>query len=210
MATTPSFADRQPAPDSASGTDGAAAPRQRDPLLFVLVGAQAVVLLGAGLQVLIGRQPRTAGRVVAALLQWSLPVNVGFMGLFTFLGHTLRAKETAESIGWPAGNPFQTEIGVANLSYGLLGLLCIRLHGLFWWAAAIGHGVFLWGAAVVHVRDQVRRKNFAPGNAGAVFYAYILTPLVHLALLVSHRRLAAREQSAVARRAASLLLPRRA
>ena len=39
------------------------------------------------------------------------------------MGHTFAADEVAESIGWPTGNPFQTEVAVANLAIGTLGIL---------------------------------------------------------------------------------------
>lgn len=81
------------------------------------------------LQVLLGgkrrRQPRSQ-RVAERLLGWSLPLNVGLMGILFFLGHTVRAKETAEQLGWPADNPFQTEVAFASLSFGTLGLVCAR------------------------------------------------------------------------------------
>ncbi len=104
------------------------------------------------------------------------------------MGHTARAKETAEEIGFPAGNPFQTEVGFANLAFGVLGLLCARFRGPFWFATAVGHAVFMLGAAAGHVREMVKEKNFEPGNVGAVFYYDILAPLAHLGLLSAYSR----------------------
>jgi hypothetical protein len=97
---------------------------------------QAIVALGSVLQMLAGRkdQPLNRQRVAECLLSWSLPINVGVGGIFAFMGHTFRAEETAEEIGWPPGNPFQSEIAVANLAFGVLGLLSIRFRGLFWFA----------------------------------------------------------------------------
>jgi hypothetical protein len=109
-------------------------------------------------------------------------------GHLFLLGHTARAKETAEGIGFPAGNPFQTEVAFANLAFGVLGLLCARLRGLFWFATAVGHALFMLGAAAVHTREMVKEKNFNPDNAGAVFYYDILAPLAHLGLLSAHKR----------------------
>ncbi|MHB9111813.1 MAG: DUF6790 family protein [Thermoleophilia bacterium] len=37
-------------------------------------------------------------------------------GVWSFMGHAFFAEETAGLIGWPAGNPFQFEIAVTNLS----------------------------------------------------------------------------------------------
>jgi hypothetical protein len=70
---------------------------------------QVVVVLGAILQMLAKRRerPLSGHRVAECLLSWSPPVNMGVGGIMGFMGHTMRAKETAEEIGWPAGYPFQ-------------------------------------------------------------------------------------------------------
>jgi hypothetical protein len=144
-----------------------------------------LTLAGAGVQLLLGGKPVTPRRAVDTLLRWSLAVNLGVAGLMGYYGHTARADETAKSIGFPPGNPFQFEVATANLSFGVLGILAIRVRGLFWWAAAIGHGVFVLGAAVGHIRQLRRAGNRSPGNIGVVFYWDIVTPLVHLALLAA-------------------------
>ncbi len=43
----------------------------------------------------------------------------------------------AASIGWPAGSPFQFEVGIANLSFGILGILCLKFMDNFWTATVI-------------------------------------------------------------------------
>ena len=156
----------------------------------VLAVNQVVVVVGAIIRMLAGRKshPLNSQRAAESLLIWSLPLNVGVNGLWAFLGHTVRAKETAEEIGWPAGNPFQTEVAVSNLAFGVLGLLCARLRGPFWLATVLGQGVFLWGASGVHAREMIKEKNFKPGNAGAVFFFDVLLPVVHLALLRAYSR----------------------
>ncbi len=157
---------------------------------FIAVN-QLLVVFGAVLQMLAGAKsgrPLSLRRVAECLLSWSLPVNVGLMGIYFFLGHTARAKETAEGIGFPAGNPFQSEVAFANLAFGVLGVLCARFRGLFWWATAASHAIFMLGAAAVHTREMVKEKNFKPGNAGAVYFYDILAPLAHLGLLSVHSR----------------------
>ena len=142
---------------------------------FVAI-CQAVVALGSVLTMLAGRKdrPLTRRRIAECLLSWSLPINVGVGGIFAFVGHTFRAEEVAEEIGWPANNPFQTEVAVSNLAFGVLGLLSIRFRGLFWFATAVGQAVFLLGAAGVHTREMLKEKNFNPGNAGPIFFFDIL------------------------------------
>jgi hypothetical protein len=164
---------------------GPEAPLAQVDLIYLIY--QVIVVVGAGLQWLLTAHPRSGHRLLELLLQWSLVVNVGVAGLFGFYAHTARAPQTAEVIGWPPGNPFQSEVAVANLAFGVLGILCIRLRGLWWWATVIGSGIFLLGAAVVHVQQIVETGNRAPGNAGVVLYWDILMPLVQLALLLAIR-----------------------
>ena len=74
----------------------------------LIVANEAVVVIGAILQMLIGKKNRPLGSkgIAKYLLGWSLPLNVGLMGIQFFLGHTARAEKTAEGLGWPSGNPF--------------------------------------------------------------------------------------------------------
>ena len=43
--------------------------------------------------------------------------------------------------------------------------------------------MFLWGAAAVHVWQMVTAGNFAPGNAGVIFWTDVLLPVAGFALL---------------------------
>ena len=106
------------------------------------------------------------------------------------LGHTFRAREIALGIGWPPGSPFQFEVAMANLAFGVLGILCIWQRGGFWTATGVGWAVFLLGCAYGHVREMLA-GNFAPMNAGLMIWqADVLMPLAILFLLFMRRRLA--------------------
>jgi hypothetical protein len=50
-------------------------------------------------------------------------------------------------------------------------------------AAIVGPSFFMLGAAVVHVQHMVTEHNFAPGNAGVIFYMDIFIPVFGLGLL---------------------------
>lgn len=47
----------------------------------------------------------------------------------------------------------------------------------------IGPSIFSLGAAVGHVQQMIASHNFAPGNAGVIFYTDIAIPLVGFVLL---------------------------
>lgn len=126
---------------------------------------------------------RSLGRVANLYLSYLLPIAVGLGGVQAFLGHTFRAEHIARSIGWPTGNPFQSEVAVANLAFGVLGLLlCAKLRDGFRTATVLGYAVFLEGAAAGHVRQIVAVGNWSLNNAGLVLGADVLFPLLLIAL----------------------------
>ena len=148
-------------------------------LFFVVVG-----LVVGSVHVYLDKQTRTKGRVAEIFLLWLLVIVVGIGGIFAFIGHTVFADTTAASIGWAAGNPFQSEVAVANLTVGILGILCYWMRGNFWVATVIGFSVWWLGDAVVHIREIVVSANYAPNNAGVTFYLAIVFPVILIALLV--------------------------
>ena len=83
-----------------------------------------IAITGAAVQLARSRQPRTLGHASEVFLVWLLVVWAGIGSVLTFLSHTLFADQTAKGIGWPTGNPFQTEVAVANLAVDVLGILC--------------------------------------------------------------------------------------
>jgi hypothetical protein len=55
-------------------------------------------------------------------------------------------------------------------------------------AAIIGSGIFMLAAAGGHIYQMITAHNFAPGNAGIIFWSDIFLPLIGFALLWSQRR----------------------
>ncbi|MGH6865950.1 MAG: DUF6790 family protein [Methyloceanibacter sp.] len=105
----------------------------------------------------------------------SLAVN----SLWAAFGHAFLTKIVARSIGWEP-SPFQHEIAGANLGIGLGAIAAAVLGKGAAWAMFFMAVSFLWSAAAAHIRDIVERGNFAPSNAGPIFWWDILTPLTLL------------------------------
>jgi heme A synthase len=119
----------------------------------------------------------------ATLLAWLLGIQVGLGALWAFLGHYYRSDETAAYIGWRPGSPFQKEIAFANLALGGCGVLAFGLRHSpirdgFWLATILFATLFLVGAFTVHAADLRVGGNKKPGNAGPVFFADIIMPVV--------------------------------
>ncbi len=125
-------------------------------------------------------------RIVCICLQNILFVQWGIGGIFVALPHIVSPDSIANFIGWPAGSPFQLELGFASLGIAILGVLSLWLRGNFWIAPVVAQSTFLLGAASIHIQDMREHGNFAAGNAGPVLFYDIFIPLVALILLVIH------------------------
>ncbi|CCB86060.1 DUF6790 family protein [Parachlamydia acanthamoebae] len=116
---------------------------------------------------------------LAILLKSIIFFNIGCMGLIGFYAHTFMPDETARNIGWPTGNPFQFEVAVANLAFGILGVLSPWFPSLFWVPTVLGSVVFLFGCAWGHF-VQWGKGDVAPYNAGPfVWFGDGVIPLIY-------------------------------
>jgi hypothetical protein len=116
---------------------------------------------------------------VEALFSYFLLFSIGFANFYNFVLHVFFGEMTARFIGWE-DSPFQLEVGFASLGFAVLGFLAFKGSFDLRLAAVVGPACFLWGAAGGHVYQMVKAHNFAPGNAGIIFYSDILIPLVGL------------------------------
>lgn len=121
------------------------------------------LLLAAG-HLLLDRRGRTPARCIELFVLYLLAVSVGANGLGGAFGHLFLSDLVAAGIGWPAGSPFQLEMGFANLLVGVLGLLAIGRRDGFRTAAILATTILGFGAAAVHLWDVAAAGNLSPGN----------------------------------------------
>jgi hypothetical protein len=115
------------------------------------------------------------------VMRYALVLNVGLESLAAFYGHAFLSESVARSIGWQP-SPFEFEVAIANLAFGILGILCLWKEGSFWTAVVIGVSVWLWGDAIGHLKEIVVARNYAPNNAGAALYSDLLLPVALIML----------------------------
>lgn len=141
-----------------------------------------VPIIGALLHFFVSKKTRTKNRFMEVLLLWFLGFGIGVGSIFTGLTQVFAPEMVAQSVGWP-NTPFLLEVGFANISYGILGLLSIKYRN-FWAPTVIAYTVFMWGAAIGHIYNIQQTGNLAAGNAGTVLYLDILMPILYILLLV--------------------------
>jgi TM2 domain-containing membrane protein YozV len=85
-------------------------------------------------------------------------LGVGVTGIYMGIMHIFFGPMTAANIGWQS-SPFQYEVGVANLGFGLLCILAFRASQSFRLAAVTGITCWLWGDAVGHIHQMILAQN---------------------------------------------------
>lgn len=141
---------------------------------------------------------RSLKNILEVILLYLLVITVGLGTLLAGLMHVFNGPATAQMIGWPAGSPFQYEVGVADIAFGLLGVLCLFFRGKFWLAAIIANSVFLIGAMAGHIRSLAESGNLAAYNIGPnIIISDLIVPLVIIGLYIVFRRLGADRSSKI-------------
>lgn len=157
-------------------------PRSRNLLLRLSGLTTFVGLVGFVVAELVQVVQHGENGLMDASLDNALVWLAGVNSLIVGSGHLTMPDPIAESIGWPAGNPFQWEVGLAGVLIGTLGVFSTSFDRDFQLAALLAFAIFYLGAAVGHVREMVTKRNFAPGNAGFIFYYDIFAPSLVIAL----------------------------
>jgi hypothetical protein len=161
-------------------------------LTFFVLG-----LLASAFALWCARGPRSFAVVIEALFSYFLLFSIGLANVYNFVLHVFFGKMAATFIGW-ADSPFQLEVGFASLGMAAVGLLAFRGSFDMRLAAIVGPACFLWGAAAGHIYQMITAHNFAPGNAGVIFYSDILVPVVGFIFLWLQRRAAAPQRASAA------------
>jgi hypothetical protein len=156
----------------------------------LLFGVLPLVLAVA--HIWLDERVRDRAQRLEVFLLYVLAVGVAGSAIGGFFAHAFLADEVAESIGWPAGNPFQREVAFANLALGTLGVLAMNRRDGFRDATVIAVTIFAVGATITHVTDVVETGNLAPGNT-VQNLANVLRPAVLIWLLLAIRRTASAE-----------------
>jgi uncharacterized membrane protein len=151
-------------------------------VVFVLLA-----IVAASIHLAVSPANRSSKAAIArTFLLYLLFLYVGLMGLLTAYAHVFRPIETSASIGWST-SPYEYKVGMADLTVGVLGILCLSIRGNFWLATAIANAVWLLGDAVGHIRQITLNNNHAANNSGLFLIAEIITPLVILFLALYER-----------------------
>jgi len=148
----------------------------------------------AGIVLLIDKSTNSRERRIEVFLIFLFALGVAGSGISGFFGHLFLSDQVAEGVGWPAGSPFQLEMGFANLILGVLGIIAVSRRDGFREATVIAVAILGFGATIVHIIDIVETGNLAPGNTIQNF-SNLVRPALLIGFLIAGRRAEAKPES---------------
>lgn len=128
---------------------------------------------------------------VDSIFLYYIVIGIGIQGIASGVMQTFFSDSVTHYVQWPF-SPFMLELGLANISYGILGILSPWMSGGWKTATASGYALFLFFTGMRHALEIVH-EGMNPGNSGAFAYVdYIMSCIffILLALRYKNRHLA--------------------
>jgi hypothetical protein len=111
--------------------------------------------------------------------RWISLLPLGVTEIYGFIMHAFFPTLAASTIGW-TNSPFQFEVAMANLGFGVIAILSFKATYGFRLATVIGTTCWLWGNALGHMHQMLSAHNFHAGNAGSWFWMDLILPAILL------------------------------
>lgn len=154
------------------------------PIFMLTLSMIAVVI-----HILLMKQ-RSAKKIIEIIILYLMVIAVGVGALVAGFMHVFNGPATAKMIGWAAGSPFQYEVGIADMAFGIIAVLCLFFRGSFWLAAIIANSFFLLGCMVGHIRSLSESGNLAAYNIGPnIIIMDLIVPLLLIILYIIYKKL---------------------
>jgi hypothetical protein len=119
-------------------------------------------------------------------LVYYLFITVGIQGLNYSLGQIFYPTMVSKFLGWPQ-SPFLLEVGMANLSFAILGLLSPWMERGWQMATGVGYSLFLLFTGIVHI-FRISQYGISYGDIGGFFAIDLLLPFIIFTLIFKARR----------------------
>ena len=114
-------------------------------------------------------------------------VGIGIQGLASGIMQTFFSQTVIQYVQWPF-SPFILELGLANISYGILGLLSPWMTRGWQTATAFGYAMFLAFTGMRHALEILNR-GINPGDSGAFAYVdYVMSTILFVLLILRYQQ----------------------
>ena len=150
-----------------------------DAIKLVVSNVPLIMFVTAILVATIVRRPAP---VAERYLAWLLLLSVGIDGIWAGIFHIFFPGVASGEIGWQP-SPFEFEIGVADLSLGIVAVIAFWRSLSFQSAIAFFAALFYAGVVIGHFEQAFAHGDYSPDNFGIMLIVTILRVLLMAILL---------------------------
>lgn len=127
------------------------------------------------------------GKTTEKILLYYIFICIGIQGLASGVMQTFFSQSVILYVHWPF-SPFMLELGLANISYGILGILSPWMTRGWQTATAFGYALFLLFTGMRHALE-ILNIGMNPGNSGSFAYVdYIVSMILFVLLALRYRQ----------------------
>lgn len=121
------------------------------------------------------------GKKLDYILLYYIVIGIGIQALASGIMQIFFSSSVSQYVDWPF-SPFMIELGLANISYGILGLLSPWMKRDWQMATTCGYALFLLFTGMRHV-IEILEKGVNVGNSGSFMFVDILLSFILFVLL---------------------------
>lgn len=123
---------------------------------------------------------------IESIFLYYIVIGIGIQGIASGVMQTFFSESVINYVRWPF-SPFMQELGLANISYGILGVLSPWMSRGWKTATATGYALFLFFTGLRHA-IEILHVGMNPGNSGAFAYVdYIMSCIFFILLALRYK-----------------------
>lgn len=121
--------------------------------------------------------------LIDCFLTYFLILTAGVQSLLVGYFQIVQPELVNEYVGWiPC--PLSTQLGLAHLAFGILGILCYWFKHEWRTATGVGYSLYLLMTAYVHIRSVYFVHTYELGHSGPTLLSDVFVPICILTLLI--------------------------
>jgi hypothetical protein len=152
--------------------------KQSSPVLGVLPFIGVVLFVISAVPIFLGG---LTGDWQHQLLLNAIIYMIGWAGVGAGISHIFFGNKISKSIGFEK-SPYELEVGFADFSFGVVGLLAGSYSTDYWLAIILVSSLYRIGCGIGHIKQIIQSRNFAVNNTVILFLNFV----VPIALLVAY------------------------
>ncbi len=160
-------------------------PNLTSPWIFANFGL--LMFIVATLIALLHKLARRRLSLSEIIYRWYILFPVGLNLIYCYFMHVFYPVSSAALLGW-LNSPFQFEVAMASLGFGLIAILSFNASFGFRLASTLGVTCWFWGLALIYAQQMILTNTISVTAPSSIFWLDFFLPIILLLCLWNIKR----------------------